>query len=375
MATPEDLYTKQKHERNYTMSINETLRAALAAAEAAAAQEASKVHDSPEPQVQQDATEQVAEQVADEDVSTWKHVADVAAQYVPAAGIKLKGLDEKAVLVELHRSKFGTSRQDKEETEKYGGGNVTKHLFKDKTCRMAVVNAAYYEVYRYVNDETVPWAKGVRMLNIDSYMDFTTGLRQRVDAANAAVSDLIAHWDYEVQKDLDRLTDIEINNGKAPGSLADPSNYPHASEMPAKFGIDTRFMPVPTVGDFRVQISDADKASLQRQLEEVEANAAKHVLEQMLEPMQRAVEKLSVPVGQDGSVFRDSLIDNMVEVADRMERVNVSADEAVTAKITELRTLVGAYANNKDVLRNNQHVRNKAATQINDLVGSMAGLV
>jgi hypothetical protein len=301
-------------------------------------------------------------------------VADVAAPLVRKA-IQVKGLDEKAVLVQLKRSMFGTSKRDDAESEAYGAGNVTKHLFEDKTCRMAVVKSAYSEVYTYTNENTVPWAKGVRMLNIDHYMDFTSGLRQRIDKANAAVRDLVNNWDYEVQKDLARLSAIEQAKGRPTGSLADADNYPHASEIGDRFGIEVRYMPVPTAGDFRVNISDEDKASLQKQLEDAEDAAAKHVIREMLEPMERAIEKLNVPIGADGSVFRDSLIDNIVATAERMERVNLSDDPSVTDKIAELKSLATTYANNKDMLRKAPDVRKKAASQISELMGQMAGLV
>jgi hypothetical protein len=65
----------------------------------------------------------------------------------------------------------------------------------------------------------------------------------------------------------------------------------------------------------------------------------------------------------------------MVEVADRMGRINISDDPVIADRIRDLRSLVGTYANNKDVLRNSQSVRSKAATQIDTLVGQMAGLV
>jgi hypothetical protein len=310
----------------------------------------------------------------DQPADMFTHVADAAAPLVRNA-IQVKGLDEKAVLVQMKRHMFGTSRRDEAETEAYGAGNVVKHLFQDKTCRMATVKSAYYEVYRYVNDNTVPWAKGVRMLNIEHYFDFSQGLRSRIEYADRMVEQLVNNWDYEVQKDLDRLTQIEIAKNKPSGSLANPDNYPHASEIGDKFGIDIQYMPVPTAGDFRVAISDEDKASLQRQLEEAEDNAARHVLEQMLTPMQRAAEKLAVPIGQEGSVFRDSLIDNIVEVVDRMERVNVSDDCTVAEKIADLKSLAQTYADNKDVLRNSQTVRDKASKQISDLMGQMASLV
>lgn len=310
----------------------------------------------------------------DQSANTFTHVADVAAPLVRKA-IQVKGLDEKAVLVQLKRSMFGTSKRDDAESEAYGAGNVTKHLFEDKTCRMAVVKSAYSEVYTYTNENTVPWAKGVRMLNIDHYMDFTSGLRQRIDKANAAVSDLVNNWDYEVQKDLARLSAIEQAKGRPTGSLADADNYPHASEIGDRFGIEVRYMPVPTAGDFRVNISDEDKASLQKQLEDAEDAAAKHVIREMLEPMERAIEKLNVPIGADGSVFRDSLIDNIVATAERMERVNLSDDPSVTDKIAELKSLATTYANNKDMLRKAPDVRKKAASQISELMGQMAGLV
>ena len=91
--------------------------------------------------------------------------------------------------------------------------------------------------------------------------------------------------------------------------------------------------------------------------------------------MQRAVEKLRVNIGDDGSIFRDSLIDNMVDVADRMNRVNLSDDPKITDAIRDLQSLVGTYANNKDMLRSTPSIREKAVTQIDDLMSKMQGLV
>lgn len=309
----------------------------------------------------------------DQSANMWAHISDAAAPLVRKA-IQVKGLDEKAVLVQLKRSMFGTTQKDAAATEAYGAGNVNKQLFKGNPD-MDAVKAAYYEVYRYVNDNTVPWATGVRILNIDHYFDFTAGLRKRVEDADKAADKLARDWDANIQWDLNRLAQIEHSKGLTPGTLADPDNYPDKLDIRDRFGIDVRYMPVPTAGDFRVAISDEDKASLQKQLEDAEDAATKHVINEMIEPMQRAVEKLSVPIGSDGAIFRDSLIDNIVEVADRMSRINLSDDPAVTDKIAELKSLATTYADNKDVLRSMPDVRQKAASQISALMGQMAGLV
>jgi hypothetical protein len=289
--------------------------------------------------------------------------------------ISVKGLDEKAVLISVKRRMYSPYKLDQEESKKYGAGNVNKHLFEGRDNKVKDTISKFTDVYTYVKDNTVPWSTGVDMLNIDHYMDFTAGLRQLVDTANQAVNSLCVVWDDEVQKDLIRLAKIAVVRGKP--NLADPSDYPDVNELRSKFGIDVRYMPVPTTGDFRVGISDEDKASLQQQLDDAETSATTHVLNSMITPMKRAIEKLNVPIGSNGSVFRDTLIDNLVDVAERMNKVNLSDDPAIQNKIDDLRSLVGQYASpiGKDTLRSSQTVREKAVRQIDGLVSQMAGLV
>ena len=288
---------------------------------------------------------------------------------------KVKNLDEKAVLVQVKRRMYSPYKLDTEESRAYGAGNVNKHLFEGRNNRVKEAISKYTEVYTYVKDNTVPWTTGVELLNIENYMDFTNGLRGLIHSADAAVDDLYRNWDAEVAADLGRLASIAASKGKP--NLANPSDYPDADEMRSKFSIEVRYMPVPTADGFdpRLGISDADKATVQKQLDDATANASAHVLNEMIEPMRRAVSKLNVKIGDDGSVFRDSLIDNMVDVASRMAKVNISDDPAITERIKDLQSLVGTYANNKDMLRNSPSVREKAATQIDDLMSKMQGLV
>ena len=264
---------------------------------------------------------------------------------------------------------------DKEESIKFGAGNVTKHLFEGKDNIVKETNAVFGALYKFVNDMTVPWATGVRLLNANLYMEFSTELRKHVDDANSAVDKLAANWDTAVQIDYNRM--LRIAQAKGKPNLANINDYPDVQTLRSKYGVDVQYMPVPTADGFdpRLGMSDADQASVQDRVNDAEANGAKYVIKQMLDPMADAVKKLQVNIGDTGSIFRDSLIDNMVEVADRMGRINISDDPVVADRIKDLRSLVGTYANNKDVLRNSQSVRSKAATQIDTLVGQMAGLV
>lgn len=290
----------------------------------------------------------------------------------------MKTLDQKAVLVRLRRRMYAPFKRDVNESKKYGAGNVNKHLFEGKHNRVKEVLRCYSDVYTYTKAHTVPWLDdGTDLLNIELYDEFTAGLRARIDAANKAVDDLVANWDEEVQVDLARLQAIDVarNDGVVRANLAD---YPTAEEVRSKFGITVRFAPVPTTGDFRVGISEEDRASLQAELDEVEQNAARHVVLSLLEPMQKAVEKLAVPIGVEGpggATFRDSLILNISEVADRMTKANISNDPQLTERIRDLQAVVQQYAGNIDVLRESPTVRTKAKDQISELMSKMAGLV
>jgi len=306
--------------------------------------------------------------------STWQPVADVVEPIVSKA-VKIKNLDEKAVLVQVNRRMYSPYLHDKEESIKFGAGNVTKHLFEGKDNLVKETNAVFGALYKYVNDMTVPWATGVRLLNANLYMEFSTELRKHVDDANSAVDKLAANWDTAVQIDYNRM--LRIAQAKGKPNLANINDYPDVQTLRSKYGVDVQYMPVPTADGFdpRLGMSDADQASVQDRVNDAEANGAKYVINQMLDPMSDAVKKLQVNIGDKGSIFRDSLIDNMVEVADRMGRINISDDPVVAERIKDLRSLVGTYANNKDVLRNSQSVRTKAVSQIDNLVGQMAGLV
>lgn len=289
--------------------------------------------------------------------------------------INIKGLDTKAVLISVKRNMYSPYKLDQEESRQYGAGNVNKHLFEGRDNRVKATISKFTDVYVYVKENTVPWTTGVDMLNMNHYMEFTSGLRKLVDDAYRSVDTLCLFWQDEVDADLERLTQIAIAKGKP--NLANANDYPDVDELRSKFGINIRYMPVPTTGDFRVGISDEDKESLQQQLDDAEVNANQHVLQSMIVPLQRAIAKLSVPIGTDGSVFRDTLVDNLVEVTERMNKINISDDAMMQGSIDDLRELISPYASErgKDLLRSSQTSREQAVTKIDTLVRNMSGLV
>ena len=94
----------------------------------------------------------------------------------------------------------------------------------------------------------------------------------------------------------------------------------------------------------------------------------------MLEPMEKAVVNLSTPV-EDVKKFYNSIVTNMVDVADRMRRANISDDPAISQRIHELTTLSTDLNRNTDVLRHSHTASSAAVNDISTLMGKMQGLV
>lgn len=287
-----------------------------------------------------------------------------------APKVTVKDLNEKAVLVQVKRRMYAPYKRDVDASEDYGAGSVNKHLFKDGNNRVKRTISKFTAVYKYVKQNTVPWSTGVEMLNNTHYFEFSSNLSGLIDDAEQAINDLVANWDAEVASDLARIAAIDPQ-------LANPSDYPTADEVRRRFGIEVRYMPVPSADGFdpRLGMSERDKQSLQNQLDDAGANAAKHIIESMLDVMQKSVDKLRVPIDADNSVFRNSLTENLVEVSDRMAKVDMTGDPQVAAAIKQLRATAAHLSKNKDGLRQVQQTRDNAVQSIDTLMQTMQGLV
>lgn len=278
-------------------------------------------------------------------------------------------LADKAMLVRLKRSVYQPYAYDQGATMKVEvdtgvrrAGRFNKRLLLD-CYELRDTNSAYNDVYQYHMLNTVPWTDtGLRMLPAHMYFEYTQGMRELMDKARAASAKLAAKWDDLVAADLARL-----------GPLGNCDDYPR--DISQCYGVSLSFMPVPTASDFRVKISDEDRASLESAIAEAEAGVTKHLLAEMLEPIERAVTKLAVPIGAEGSIFRDTLLSNITEVAQRARKLNLTGDPSVTAIVDAINGAIGGYAQAPDRLREDIGARNDAQEKLADIMAKMSAFM
>lgn len=282
----------------------------------------------------------------------------------------IKTMTEKAMLCSLRLKTFAPYKRDEEATNEYGAGSVNKHLFASKDNRVKKINAMYREMQTYLRNNTVPWSwgKGIYMLNSAQYITITRELRQRAAKIAEALDDLVANWPTIVQTDYARLYAIDPR-------LADYDDYP--SDIRERYGYELNFSSVPKPehmdprGVPEEELEEL-RASTERMLQEAGKAASTHLIQQLMKPMQEAVAHLTKPV-EDVQRFSKSLITNMIDAADRMNRANLSDDPAVQKQIDDLMRVASGI--NTETVKHDVHTRTTAKAEIEALMGQMKGLV
>jgi hypothetical protein len=295
---------------------------------------------------------------------TMTNIAQFTHYHTPAQAT----LADKAMLVRLKRSMFTPYASDDRATiqvEAANGvanaGKFNKALLKNSPLFKAA-QQAYGAVYDYHFKHTLPWLDdGLRMLPSALYLEYAEGMRGLQAQAQQAVWNLGASWHNEVLADSYRL-----------GNLFNAEDYP--TDIESKYAVTLQFLPVPSTDDFRVAIDPADAASLDQAIKDAESGVATYIIGQLLEPLRAAASKLAVPIGEKGAIFRDSLIENLVEVTERLPRLNINNDSSIAIAINEVRALATKYASNIDVLREDAGSRDVAHAKVNELVKNFAGM-
>ena len=293
---------------------------------------------------------------------------------VPEAPVQLKPLASKAVTLKLSIKSLALSKRDRIETEAYGAGNVHKSLFKSKDNPVRVVVAKFRAVAAHLNDNTVPWDKGERMANIMHYRDLMAELRVLIADANSYRDQLADNLDPVLDAEVDRLRDLAIEANKP--HIADSTMLPTASDIRA-MGVNLEMSPIPhpsTLDDPRLGSTDEEIKAFTDRLDAKATEGGKHCVNEMISAMEQSSTTLSVPVSEV-TKFYPSVISNLADVAERMDRANISDDTAIKQNIDALAALASNYNDDVRVLKHSQGARDRAKSDIDALMGQMQGLV
>jgi len=281
------------------------------------------------------------------------------------------------MLCSLSISQWSASKHDRQASEEIAAhhgaqpdvGRYNKLLIPGE--KLGEVRRIAGEARREHYFMTLPWDdSGYRVLPAAVYLEHTEKLRGHSRKFAAAVEEFAEQFDQLVIKSRSRL-----------GGLFRPDDYPASGEIRGKFGFETRVMPLPDAGDFRVSLGDEEKDRVKRQITaSVEASltvASRELWQRMYEAVSRMAERLAayktIEEGVD-KPFRDSIVTNLVKLVDVMPRLNVTGDlelERLTEQVRASLLVDPAELRESDSVR--KETATKAAMISQQMSAYMAG--
>lgn len=275
--------------------------------------------------------------------------------------LNIPTLRDKAITVRLSRHMYNPYKYDKGATDAaeasigaHKAGRYTKRLLR--TCKeLKEAQQAYAGLYEYIMDNTLPWMDdGVRVLPNESYMDFASEVSRLKANCAAKVQRLYEVWDARVVEDRLCLS-----------GMWDIRDYPTKDDMLKRWGADVVFAPVPCSADFRIDMDEEDKKELDEAVKEVEDKATGYLITEILKPVQAMASKLAVPIGEEGAIFRDTLVSNVNDVCRRARKLNINNDSRIDEAVKSIEDTMRSIT--PQTLRESQQVRETTQKRMSDL--------
>ena len=281
-------------------------------------------------------------------------------------------LSSRAMLCSLSISMWSARKHDPKASEEIAQRHGAQ-ADAGRYHKVLLPKAALAEIQKIVSDArqehyfmTLPWDdNGYRVLPAAAYMDHTERMRQLSDRFSPAVESLSQQFGQLVGEAKVRL-----------GGLFRPEDYPSPEELRSKFSFETKVMPLPDAGDFRVTLGDEEKDRIKRQITAaVEASlqvASRELWQRLYEAVSHLAERLQAyRVTEEGveHPFRDSVVTNLVKLVDVLPKINVTGDPELERLSAQVRA---SLLVDPQELRKSDSIRNETAKTASAIASRMA---
>lgn len=240
-------------------------------------------------------------------------------------------IDTSALLVEVATSCWTARKLDRTTSDEVvsaksakakDAARVNVHLLAGRP-ELEVITKHITAARTFVYDNTLPWSdSGLRLLPAKNYFTFS----QRIDAYEEEFASLVNDF-------VTVYPTLITAQAMALGDMFKRDNYPSPAEIATRFAFRVSYMPVPSAGDFRVDIGNEAQQELaemyQRMSDERVQRAVGDLQTRLVEHLNRMSDRLTSDV-VGGELkrrkFHDTLVSGAYELCDLMQALNVTAD-------------------------------------------------
>ena len=273
-----------------------------------------------------------------------------------------------AMLVELNISTWTARKLDKKVSAevdvakgaKTSAVNVNKNLlagtgFLDTITKYAA-NARAWHL-----SQTLPWSdNGQRLLPVSNFITYKEQLGKLNENFDALVGKFIEAYPNLVSAAAFQL-----------GDLFNRDEYPEADAIARKFKFNYNFFPVPQAGDFRVDIGEEARKEIEASCNSLSnsriESAMKDAWSRLHEHLLRMSERLDYDEVADKKIFRDTLVENAVELVDMLKHFNITQDASMEQARLALHDAIHGYEASD--LRENFVAREAVKSKVDEILG------
>jgi hypothetical protein len=251
------------------------------------------------------------------------------------------GVARSAMMVDLHISVYSGRKQDKttqgEVTTAKGSGSkkaasVYKNLFaecKELDALTKFQARARAEHYRL----TLPWNdQGARLLPTASLLEYQQTMGRYRNEFDRLVDAFLDKYDTLVAAAAFQL-----------GTLFDRKEYLSRAQVALRFRMESSFTPLPTSGDFRLDVESTVQRELieqyERRMEAKLAQANQDSWSRLHEALLRLSDRLVIEEDGKKRKFHDTMVTGALELCDLLTVMNVTKDpelEKARRKVEEV---------------------------------------
>ena len=272
-------------------------------------------------------------------------------------------IQNSSMLVDLNISVWTGRKQDKKVSEeidvakstKGKAGNYHKKLLSGTRLDEVQKLVGAIRIWHY--EQTLPWSDGgSRLLPMANFFDYKQRLGEFETEFVESVEDFLREYPTLVSAAAFQL-----------GDLYNAEEYPSVDKLRDKFRFRYVFLPVPEVGDFRIDVNEEHKAELVKQYEQFYDNKLSEAMNDAWSRLHECLSKMSDKLaGDEKQIFRDSLVNNAVELCSLLTKLNVANDSKLESARKQLESiLVGVTP--KD-LRDDTDLRKDTKAKVDEIL-------
>lgn len=289
------------------------------------------------------------------------------------ANVSVPSISSSALLVELSISSWTGRKLDKTASKEItaqknaaiGIANVNKKLLGDCAELDAVLKFgansrnAHYAM-------TMPWSDtGLRLLPTAGFFDY-----------EQQISELRTEYYKLVEKFLEAYQWEIIQAEAKLGDMFNRDEYPTTDSLRDKFRFGVNYIPLADAGDFRLDINNEASQVLADKYQSYYAtqlqNAMADVWGRAHDALSKMSERLDYSDKDTKKVFRDSLVDNVIDLLGLLDVCNVTGNNDMTTMRMKLEdTLRGVTP---DALREDEYLRLRTKQNVDAIISALPTL-